>query len=123
MSGSMTPLMRALGLCARARGLIFGVPMICESMRVKEKPKLVLMACDVSENTRKRLQDKCTFYSVQLLSLPIDTATLAHVVGKSASLGAVALSDENFCRLVTDALEKENAARQPAPQSHDTIAN
>ena len=107
MSGTPTPLLRALGLCARARGLIFGVPMICDSMRTKGKPKLVLMAEDVSENTRKRLQDKCSFYDVPLMCLPVDTITLAHAVGKTASLGAVGLTDENFCRLVTDAIRKE----------------
>jgi ribosomal protein L7Ae-like RNA K-turn-binding protein len=109
MSGPMTPLARALGLCARARGLIFGVPMICEAMREKAKPRLVLMAQDVSDNTRKRLQDKCAFYSVSLLILPLDTTTLAHTVGKSSGLGAVAVSDENFCRLITDAFAKETA--------------
>ena len=109
MSGTITPLARALGLCARARGLIFGVPMICEAMRAKAKPRLVLMARDVSDNTKKRLQDKCTFYGVQLLVLPIDTILLAHTVGKSSGLDAVAVIDENFCRLITDAFAKETA--------------
>ena len=117
MSGPLTPLARALGLCARARGLICGVPMICEAMRNKAKPRLVLMADNVSENTRKRLQDKCTFYSVPLLTLPLDTATLAHTVGKSATLGAVALTDENFCRLITDAYQKETDGKQLAPDT------
>jgi ribosomal protein L7Ae-like RNA K-turn-binding protein len=115
MSGPMTPLARALGLCARARGLIFGVPMICEAMREKAKPRLVLMAQDVSDNTRKRLQDKCAFYSVPLLILPLDTTTLAHTVGKSATLGAVALTDENFCRLITDAYQKDTDDKPQAP--------
>jgi ribosomal protein L7Ae-like RNA K-turn-binding protein len=115
MSGTITPLVRALGLCARARGLIFGVPMICDAMRTKGKPRLVLMARDVSENTRKRLQDKCSFYEVQLLQLPMDTTTLAHTVGKSASLGAVGLVDEDFCRLILDAFQKETTDGQPAP--------
>ena len=115
MSGAITPLARALGLCARARGLIFGVPMICESMRTKGKPRLVLMARDVSENTAKRLRDKCTFYEVPLVTLPMDTVTLAHTGGTSAGLGAIALTDENFCRLVMDACQKEADGKSNAP--------
>jgi hypothetical protein len=34
------------------------------------------------------------------------TEALAHAVGKSASLGAVGLTDENFCRLIRSAVEK-----------------
>ena len=116
MSGAVSPLLRALGLCARARALILGVPMICDAMRTKGKPRLVLMAQDVSENTRKRLQDKCTYYEVQLLVLPVDTVTLAHTVGKSAGLGAVALTDKNFCRLIGDAYTKATADAPIAPE-------
>ena len=80
--------------------------MICDAMRTAKAPRLVLVAANASENTKKRLNDKCTYYKVRLLTLPIDIDTLAHAVGKSSSLGAVGLTDENLCRLVTDALEK-----------------
>ncbi len=108
MSGMHAPLLHALGLCARARGLICGVPMICEAMRTaKHPPRLVVMAADVSDNTKKRLTDKCTYYRVRLLTLPFGGETLAHAVGKSASLGVVGLTDENLCRLVSEAAQKQ----------------
>ena len=100
------PLLHALGLCARARALIFGTPMICEAMRTAKKPRLVLVASDASENTRKRLNDKCAFYGVTQIALPLTSADLAHAVGKVSGLAAVGLTDENLCRLVRGALKK-----------------
>lgn len=97
----------ALGLCARARGLIFGAPMICEALGGKKKPRIVLSAADNSEATDKRLRDKCNFYGVRLVRLSADGETLARTVGKSARIAAVAVTDENLYRLVCGTL-KEN---------------
>lgn len=105
MTREMTALCRALGLCAKARSLTFGVPMVCDALR-KGKIKLVLMARDVSDNTRKRVEDKCGYYGVRLISLPIDTQTLAQAVGKTGNLGAVAIQDEQLLHLVERAWDR-----------------
>ena len=106
-SGSdYTPLLHALGLCARARALVMGTPMVCDAMRTAKKPTLVLVASDASDNTKKRLADKCAYYGVPLVTLPQISTDLAHAVGKASGLAAVGLTDENLCRLVRGALEK-----------------
>ena len=94
-------LLLSLGLCVRAGKVIFGVPMICEAMRKggAQRPRAVFEANDTSENTHKRIADKCKFYNIRLYRLSVDGVTLAESLGKSASLAAVALTDENFCRL------------------------
>ena len=115
MSQEYAPLLRAIGLCARARALITGVPMVLEAMR-GGKDLLVLSAQDISENTRKQLSDKTTYYGVRMISLPIDTQTLAHAVGKTGCLGAVAVRDDNMRRLVLGALEKISPQQQEEQQ-------
>ena len=92
----------ALGLCARARALIFGVPMICDSLRKggKSSPLLVLEASDTSENTHKRLTDKCSYYDTRHERLQCTGAELAAAVGKSAVIGAVAITDQSFVKLI-----------------------
>ena len=94
-------LLWALGLCARARKAIFGVPMICDAMRRggESTPKIVFEASDTSENTHKKICDKCSYYNVKLVRLTSDGLVLAGAVGKGASLAAVAISDANFCAL------------------------
>ena len=95
-------LLSTLGLCVRARRVIFGVPMICEAMRRggKDAPRLVLEAADTSNNTHKKITDKCTHYGVSCLRLSCDGATLARALGKSAVLAAVAITDERMAEMV-----------------------
>lgn len=98
----------ALGICAKARGLICGTPMVCEALAGRKKPRLVLAAEDNSPATDKRLTDKCAYYGVRLVRLPCGGEALAGAVGKSARLAAVALTDENLCRLVLGTLEENH---------------
>lgn len=93
-------LLSSLGLCARAGALIYGTPMVCEALRAKRRPYLVLEASDTSEGTHKRLTDKCRFYNVRHVRLSYTGAELAAAVGKSATLAAVAVCDEQLCRML-----------------------
>ena len=92
--------MRSLGLCAKAGCAIFGTPMICEALTGRRKPYLVLAAADNAENSAKRLRDRCAFYGVRLVICDANGTDLAHAVGKTGHLAAVAVTDENLCRLV-----------------------
>ena len=84
--------------------------MICDTLKAgKQKIYLVLGASDNSENTAKRLSDRCAYYGVPLTVLDTDGTSLARAVGKSGHVAAVALTDENLYRLVENTLTlKEN---------------
>lgn len=102
-------ILQALGLCAKARALIFGTPMVCEALKIKRASvHLVVYASDCSENTEKRLRDRCAFYGAPLVCLPYRGEELAHAIGKSASIAALAVTDAGLCRLLTSALQEEN---------------
>ena len=58
-------ILSSLGLCSKAGKLIFGVPMIIEAMQKGKKIYLVLEAGDTSDNTHKKITDKCSFYGVE----------------------------------------------------------
>ncbi len=93
-------LLTSLGLCARAGALVYGTPMVCEALRATKRPYLVLEAADTSDGTHKRLTDKCSFYHVRHARLSCTGAELAAAVGKSATLAAVAVRDEQLCRML-----------------------
>ena len=97
--------LNALGMCAGARKLVIGTPMICEAMRKPKKPYLVVCANDNAENTAKKLSDKSTFYGVPMVTIPIDGERLAAAVGKQKRVAAVAVTDENLSRLVNQTLQ------------------
>lgn len=100
-------LLFALGLCAKAGKLVYGVPMICEALKKQKSVVAVFSAVDNSPNSAKRLSDRCTFYGVSLYELNIDGGTLASAVGKSSRLAAVAITDQNLCQLVLSKLSQD----------------
>ena len=95
-------LLSTLGLCVKAGKVTFGVPMTCEALRKKTGniPVLVLEAADTSDNTHKRLTDKCAFYKTELIRLEVGGEQLGTAVGKTVFLGAVAITDKGLASLV-----------------------
>ena len=97
----------ALGLCAKAGKLIYGVPMVCEALKKQKAVIAVFSAADNSPNSAKRLSDRCAFYGVPLYTLQTDGDTLSSAVGKSGRLAALAVTDQNLCHLVLSKLPKD----------------
>ncbi len=95
-------LLSALGLCVRAGGIIFGVPMICEAMQSggKNMPLLVIEAGDTSENTHKRISDRCGYYKVKHIRTDTGCERLAAALGKHTPIAAVAVKDKRFIGLI-----------------------
>ncbi len=114
-------LLSTLGLCARARKLVTGTPMVCEAMRSRKPAVLaVLEAADTSDNTHNKLVSKCTYYQVPLYRLTADTARLAHAVGKTGSVAAVGVTDENFYKALAAHLPpREVADDRAAPHLNE----
>ncbi len=90
-----------LGLARRAGKTVTGSDLVCKAMRRGEL-KLVLLASDASENTKKRISDKSAYYNVTLLNLDSDSGTIAHSLGKSGAIAAVGVTDENFASALTE---------------------
>ncbi len=104
----VTHLASTIGLCAKAGATICGTPLICEALRKKNPPVLVLLASDAAKNAEKKLTDKCSFYKVELLRVPLDTSQLALCVGKRGMVAAVAITNEGLAGVVRSRLtEKE----------------
>lgn len=95
-------LLGALGLCARAGKLVYGIPMICDALKAggAKRPLLVLEAADTSDNSHKRIGDRCHFYQTKLIRTEITGGELGAAVGKTTMLGAVAVTDAGLAALV-----------------------
>ena len=103
-------LLSTVGLCARARRLVMGTPMVCEALRDKGNPIIaVLEASDTSANTHKKLSDKCAFYGVPLYRIAADTSRLGRAVGKTGAVAAVGITDENLYKALADKLPPREA--------------
>ena len=98
-------ILSVLGLCARSRELIMGVPQICDALGSEKKkgkgqyPLIIFESSDTSPNTHKRISDKCAYYKVKHVRLATDGGTLAQRLGKTSMLAAVAVTNKNLCLL------------------------
>ena len=75
--------------------------MIIEAMQKGKAVLLVLEASDTSDNTHKKITDKCSFYGIERVKIEFDGDTLARAVGKSSALAAVAITDEGFYKMIS----------------------
>ncbi|MBE6583849.1 MAG: hypothetical protein E7649_02530 [Ruminococcaceae bacterium] len=95
-----------VGLCRAAGKIVIGVPMICDALKKKsergdfrgEVNVIVIEASDTSQNTHKRITDRCAYYNVKHVRISSDCEALARAVGKSGAVAAVAINDASFCR-------------------------
>ena len=99
-------LLFSLGLCARAGKLIFGTDMVCDALRKSAKEvKIVIEASDTSDNTHKKISDKCAYYGARLERIRQDSLTLGYALGKRRQTAVVAVTDTSLASLVLSNLE------------------
>ena len=105
---SEASLLGVVGLCRGAGKAIIGTDMVCEHLRKSAHKRaknqgqteiIVLEASDTSENTHKKISDKCIYYNVKHIRLGATCEILGRAVGKRAT-AAVAITDQNFCRAI-----------------------
>lgn len=95
-----------IGLAVRAGKVIFGTPMVCDAMRAGKKMYLVIEACDSSENTHKRINDRSAYYGIACVRMDVGTEQLAHALGKSGDLAVVAVTDQGMAQAILKLLSE-----------------
>ncbi len=93
---------RMLGLATRARKLGFGEGAVRDSIRNKSA-KMVIVAQDGADNTKKKISDSCKFYQVPYFELG-DRYTLGNATGKEFAV-VLSVNDDNFAKTLTDILQ------------------
>ncbi|WP_188068680.1 YlxQ family RNA-binding protein [Brevibacillus brevis] len=91
-----------LGLAMRARKIVSGEGLVITAVR-NGQARLVLLASDASDNTAKKVKDKCSYYGVSCVTTG-DRHSLGHAIGKDGRV-TVAVTDgklaESIQRLLT----------------------
>ena len=106
MDNRLSPPLAALGLARKAGRVICGTPLVCSALGEKNPPSLVVMSAYASDNTRKRVRDRCAYYGVQLYELSESPAELARAIGSRGEVAAVAICDGGLARLFLSKAEK-----------------
>ncbi|WP_147802316.1 YlxQ family RNA-binding protein [Alkalicoccus halolimnae] len=82
-----------IGLMLRAGALIMGEELAVKAIQTK-KAKAVIISKDASENTLKKISDKCNYYKVPLIQTG-DRYEIGEALGKEARV-VLALTDKGF---------------------------
>lgn len=92
-----------LGLAFRAKKVTSGEELVVQSIR-KREAKLVIITKDASQNTVKKISDKCKYYNVPL-SVVDHRTELGQAIGKAERV-VVCVNDEGFTKKLTDMLDE-----------------
>jgi ribosomal protein L7Ae-like RNA K-turn-binding protein len=84
-----------LGLAAKARKIVTGEELVVKAVTGKQV-QLVILAADASENTKKKLTDKCRSYDIPF-RLYADRFRLGHCIGKEQRV-VIGVKDSGFAQ-------------------------
>lgn len=90
MMADTEKLLRYVGLCKRAGGVVRGAELIEKALHKTPHPVCVLLSSDASERTSKQMHDKCSSANVPCVTIEADKYTLAHTVGATSPCAALA---------------------------------
>ena len=93
-----------LGLAMKARKLVSGEFQTEEAVK-KKTARLVILAEDASDNTKKLFHDKCTFHQIPIFECG-KKEDLGRAIGKDLR-SSLAVCDEGFATAVMRQLESE----------------
>ena len=92
-------LLNMIGLARRAGKVSTGA-FVCEKMIKSRRARLVILARDASENTKKAVTDSCRFYNIRVIEIS-DMESLGHITG-GGDRAVVSVNDNNFAKAISD---------------------
>ncbi len=90
-----------LGLCKKAGQLVSGEFMTINAIK-DGSAKLVIVGTDVSDNSLKKVKDKCDYYHVPYI-LMSNKETLGHSIG-SEIRAMIAILNDGFAKAIMNCL-------------------
>lgn len=94
----------ALGMAMRAGKVITGDEIVFKAVRAG-KAKLVIIAGDASDNTKKKFSDKCKSYGVKRFEV-YDRESLGRAIGKADRV-VLAITDVQFAKMIVGHLSQK----------------
>lgn len=91
-----------IGLANKARRIVSGTELVIKTIQ-KGQAFLVIIATDVSSNTKKRVINKCDFYSVPY-KIIFEREQIGHNIGKD-SRALIAITDQGFSKQLLKLLD------------------
>ncbi len=98
-----------LGIAKKAGKIMSGTNLLTTFIRSDNKPQLVLLANNASDNTKKLLNSTSMRNQVHCIEVDYSMETLSHAIGASYGVACVAVFDKGFANSIINKLEEKNA--------------
>ncbi len=109
LNANQKKLVSMLGLAKKAGKLLSGTDKVICGLRSREV-LYVLLASDISENTRRRLNNSCSYYKTEYGETGFNMDTLSHFVGQMSQTSAVAITNRSFADAIKKIIENTETA-------------
>ena len=96
--------LNTLGICACAKKISYGETLLKDIKN--KKVYLVIVANDASENSKKRLIDKCVFYKCEYKFI-LDKESISKAIGRLDLVSAVGIKDFNLVKKIKENIERD----------------
>ena len=106
-----TRLIGMLGFAMRAGKVVIGTDLVCRQLATGSV-RLVLVSSGASDNTKKKILNKCLFYSVRAIVCEIEPERLGALLGKLYAPSAVAILDGRFAEEIAKAHDTQEQPLQ-----------
>ncbi len=95
-----------LGIAAKAGKLTYGGNLVRAKIQSAQKPYLVLLSSDSSENTQKRIKNCCTYYSCKCRMINESSDELGRMTGREGSISCLGVNDEGLATAIEKAMDE-----------------
>lgn len=101
--------MSYFGFAARSRNLVTGYN-TCELMISRRKIKLLVIAEDMAENTKKKMVQKCISNSIDYRIFGLSDE-LSHITGNGGK-GLFGITDSHFAKIIAEEIDLIQSERE-----------
>ncbi len=101
-----------LGLAKKAGKIISGTSLVSTFVRSENKPALVVVAGDASQNTQKMLDAACRHHKVTYRLTELTMDEISNAIGASYYIACVAVLDQGFAEEILKRLAETDRTSQ-----------
>ncbi len=99
IKNNLDRILTAFGFALKAGKCSVGGEKCVEDIRA-DKAKLVIVPNDISDNTKKRIFDSCSYHNTEVLTLPCTKNELSKRFGKTSEVSCAAITDSGFVKII-----------------------
>ena len=100
----MNKTLNTLGLCKCAGKISYGETLLKDIKN--KKVYIVVVASDASDNSKKRVMDKCNFYKCECV-VCLDKISITKSIGRDDLVSAVGIKDYNLSKKFKENIERD----------------